>query len=668
MPTHWLGLRHRYGSARAEQSGKNIDDERRGRSNLVSTYACKCSSTISTSASVRSLHNNQRTQRLATLSNWGYHGGMTFEIGLTLGIIAVAILLFATEKLRVDLIALMVLLTLILTGLLTPDEAFSGFSSPAVITVWAVYIVSGGLFKTGVADFLGSRILRLAGHNEARLIAVIMLTCGLMSAFMNNIGATAVLLPAVMGISRQAKIPASRLLIPLSFSSLLGGNLTLIGTPPNILAASMLAERGLPSLRFFDFAPTGAIVFLTGIIYMVLIGRHLLPRHTSVEELQIKQLRGYVSEVRVLPESPLVDRPLYESRLGSRHDLTVIAILRDESRRVIPLPDITIRAGDILLVEGAIENLMRIKDELGLIIEAERHFKMEELAEDDQDLVEVTLAPRSPLNGRTIRGARFRDHYGFTVLAIWRQGSVLTERLRDVRLQFGDTLLIQGSRRRLAALQEGQEFLVLEPVELDLPRRNKAPIAVGIMALVLGLVTLAGFHISTALVIGSVLMVLSGSLQMDEAYQSIEWRSVFLIAGMLPLGLAMESTGTAQFLADGIVDLVGQYGPLAILAGIYVLSGLITEPMSNAAATVLMVPIAIDIALGMGADPRPFVLATVIGASTSFLTPIGHQANVLVFGPGGYRFFHFTRVGGLLNILILTVTLIFLPLIWPLFP
>lgn len=594
---------------------------------------------------------------------------MTPQIALTLAIIAAAVFLFATEKLRVDVIALLVLLTIILVGLLPPQEAFSGFANPAVITVWAVYIVSGGLFRTGIADILGERITRIAGNSEPRLIAVVMLACGGMSAFMNNIGATAVLLPAVIGIARRAKIPVSRLLIPLSFSSLLGGNMTLIGTPPNVLAASILAERELPTFNFFDFAPTGAIVFGTGILYMVLIGRHLLPRRETVEDLHTtNNLRAYMSEIRILPDSQIAGKTLYEAGLGAEYDITVIAIIRDGRVRTALQRDTRLLADDLLVAEGSAKNIVSARDALGVAIESERKLELEQLDPEKVQIVEATLAPRSRMVGRSLRGTRFRDRYGFTALAIWRQGEVITRRLRDVRLKFGDALLLQGPRHRLLALMESDDFLVLEPVAVELRRRNKAPLAVGTMALVLGLVTLGNFQISTAMVIGAVLMVLSGSLTMDEAYQSIEWRSVFLIAGMLPLGLAMERTGTARFLADGIIGFIGILGPVAILIGIYVLSSLVTEPMSNAAATVLMVPIAIDIALGIGANPQSFVLATVIAASTSFLTPVGHQANVLVFGPGGYRFFDYTRVGGLLNVAILVATLIFLPMIWPLFP
>jgi di/tricarboxylate transporter len=334
---------------------------------------------------------------------------VTPEISLVLGIILVAVVLFATEKLRVDIIALLVLLTVALTGLVSPEEAFSGFASPAVITVWAVYIVSGGLFKTGVADVLGERIIRLAGNSEPRLIAVIMLASGTMSAFMNNIGAAAVLLPAVVGVSRQAKVPLSRLLIPLSFASLMGGNMTLIGTPPNILATSILAERGFESFEFFDFTPMGAIVFAAGILYMVLVGRHLLPVRPTAEEQQTQQLREYISEVRVPPESPLVGKTLADSRLGSDYDLLVLAILREGQLLTGLNRDTHLYADDLLFMESEAGTLLKASEELGLAIEAEPELALEQLGSDDFHLVEATLAPRSSIAGRTLRGTRFRD-------------------------------------------------------------------------------------------------------------------------------------------------------------------------------------------------------------------------------------------------------------------
>ncbi|MFZ6021592.1 MAG: SLC13 family permease, partial [Chloroflexota bacterium] len=479
--------------------------------------------------------------------------------------------------------------------------------------------------------------------------------------------ATAVFLPAAVGISRRTGIPLSKLLIPLSFASLLGGNMTMIGTPPNVLASSLLTDRGLPGLRFFDFTPTGLVVFISGMLYMVLIGRHLLPSRKPQNIQDTYQLRQYLSEVRILEQSKLAGKTLAESRLGSDYDLNVVAIIDLENHRHIPHRDHHFRPGEILVVKGRLEDLLRARESLGVAIEAEHKLELSEITGQDEVTVEAVLAPRSRLTGKTLRETHFRDRYGFTALAIHRQGRVILERLRDVRLQFGDILLLRGRKIQLPALQSSEDFLLLEPVNDTSRRLNKAPLAGGILLLVLALTIIAHMPIALAMVIGAVLMVMTGCLTMDEAYQSIDWRSVFLIAGMLPLGLAMESTGTARFLAERLVGLVGNLGPLAVLAGIYILASLITEPMSNAAATVLIAPISIDVALSLGADPRPFVLAVVIGASTSFLTPVGHQSNILVMEPGGYRFTDYTKVGAPLNLVLLIAILIFLPLFWPLF-
>jgi di/tricarboxylate transporter len=594
---------------------------------------------------------------------------VTTEIALTLAIIVAALALFATEKLRVDLVALLVLLAVGLLHLIDPERVFDGFANSAVITVWAVYIVSGGLFKTGVADFMGRGILRLAGDREPRLIATIMVTCGVISAFMNNVGATAMLMPAVVGISRRTRIPVSKLLIPLSFSSLLGGKMTLIGTPANILAMGILADRGLSTLGFFEFTPMGIVVLTTGVLYMVLVGRHLLPVREGAQGRQdVYRLREYVTEVRVSTTSPLAGKTLLESRLGQDYDLTVLAIERDGVSLSPIGRDTLFQAGDLFTVESSADDLVAAREALGLTIEAERKLDIERLEPGNVQLIEATLSPRSGLVDRTLRGVRFRDRYGFTALAIWRHGEAITEKLRDVPLQFGDALLLQGSQHRVRELQEGKDFLVLEPLELEQLRRNKAPIAVAALALAILLVVFADFYISLAMVIAGVIMILTGCLSIEEAHESIDWRTVFLVAGMLPLGMAMEATGTAQFLADIMLDALGDYGPTALLAGTYLLAALITQAMSNAAAMVLIVPIAVDTALGLGANHITFTMAVVIGAATSFLSPVGHKANVLVYGPGGYRFLDYARVGALLTVALLVVSMIFLPLFWPLFP
>jgi len=595
---------------------------------------------------------------------------MTFDIALTFAIVIGAIVLFATDKFRVDVIAMVVLLTVALTGLVTPTEAFSGFSNPAVITVWAVYIVSAGMLLTGVADVMGRILLRVAGTSETRLIVVIMITCGVMSAFINNVGATAMLLPVVIGVSRKTDVPISRLLIPLSFSSLLGGNMTLIGTPANILGANIMIERDLEAFGFFDFAPMGLIVFAVGILYMVGLGKHLLPTRESREDpdVVLRQLRDYLSEALVPAESSLVGETLKESGLGANYDLTVISIIRAGETLSDLHSHTRIEADDLLVLKGHASGLLSAQKDLGFVIGPEVDPLPTGLEQTDITVVEATLAPNTTVEGRTLEEVKFRDNYGFMALAIWRRGELVTRRLRSVPLQFGDALLLRGPTRRLHALREGDQFLLLEPLQQRSLRREKAPIALASMALVLILVMGAGVPIATAMVLGAMLMVLTGCLTMEEAYANIDWRTVFLVAGMLPLGAAMENTGAAQYLADLLLDLVGGFGPLAVLAGIYLLAAFITQPMSNAAAVVLMVPIAIDTAHTLGANVQPFVLATVIGASTSFLTPVGHKANVLVFGPGGYRFFDYTKVGGPLTAVIFAVLMVTLPVVWPLFP
>ena len=594
---------------------------------------------------------------------------MTLDIALTLLIILGALILFATEKLRVDVVALMVLITVGVLGLVPSDKLFSGFSNSAVVTVWAVYMVSGGLFKTGVAHTMGSGVLKVAGNTESRLIGTIMLTVGVLSAFMNNVGATAMLLPAVVGISRVTKVAVSKMLIPLAFASLLGGAMTLIGTPANILATGILAARGLPTFGFFEFTPMGIVVLTTGVLYMVLIGRRLLPvREGPGSKEEDYNIREYVTEVRVSPVSSVIGKTLLESRLGRDYDLSVLALQRENGDRPPLNRDTEIRMGDLLVVESSASDLMAARQSLGLTTEAERTLDIESLERGDVQIIEATLAPRSHIVGLSLRDVRFRDRYGFTALAISRHGELITERLRDVPLQFGDALLLQGPKHRIKQLQEGENFLVLEPIETEQFRRNKAPIAIGALVLAIGLTIFAGMSISLAMVIAAVIMILAGALRIEEAYEAVDWRTVFLVAGMLPLGLAMELTGTAEFLADIMLGLFGPFGALATLAGIYLLAALITQPMSNAAAIVLVVPIALNTAMGLGANYKTFTMAVVIGAATSFLSPVGHKANVLVFGPGGYKFTDYARVGAILTVLLLIVSMIFLPIFWPLFP
>ena len=597
---------------------------------------------------------------------------MTTDNLLVLGILSVAILLFVSEKLRVDVVAMIVLAALVVTGLVTVEEAFSGFSSPAVIVVWAVFIVSAGLTRSGVADLIARQVMRLAGRSELRLMVLIMAAVGIMSAFMSNVGAAAILLPAVMSVARKTDIPPSKLLIPLAWASLLGGNVTMIGTPPNILASSILeGYGGIEPFTFFDFVPMGLITLVAGILFLASVGRRLLPERTPggglVDSYPVQE---YLTEARVVSDSPLIGKTVQEADLERRHGLNVIHVhLCCQDGETVPaMTEHRLEPGDELHLEATASAILEASQTLGLTLVPDRPIQPWEPQPERSafELVEVVLAPSSSLRCKTLRQIDFRSRFGLAVLAIRHQGETLFERLGDVQLDFGDSLLLQGPVETINLLRQEDDFLLLEMPPLESRRTRKAPVAVAILLGVVIVAAAGWLHVSAAMFIGALLMVLSGTLTMDEAYGSIHWQSVFLIAGMLPLGLAMQSTGTAQLLADQIVALVGDWGPLAVMMGIYLVTGLLTEVISNAAAAVLAVPIAIDAALSLGASPHAFVMATVIAASTSFLMPIGHQVDVLVFGPGGYRFADYAKVGIWLNLLLFILTALVLPLIWPL--
>jgi di/tricarboxylate transporter len=446
----------------------------------------------------------------------------------------------------------------------------------------------------------------------------------------------------------------------------MGGNLTLIGTPPNILASAALAQYTGEGFSFFAFAPMGALILAIGILYMIFIGRHLLPSRAEADLSEGYHVREYLSEIRVLPDSPLAGKMVKESRFGEDYDLMIAGIIRDGVTRSPVARTDYICANDIILVEGKLNKIISARKRPGLEIEAEFNRQEVELKEEET-LTEVMVTMRSRLHGYSLKDMDFRQRYRLNVLALSRGSQVIRNRLADEPLQRGDVLLILGRREHINLLRNSFEFALLEQTPVELRRLNKAPIALVIMAAMLVAVTAGWLHISVAATIAALLMVLSRVISTDEAYRSIEWRSIFLIAGMLPLGLAMETTGAAQYLANGIVDVLSPWGVMAILAGIYILTAFLTQPMSNAATTVLLAPIAINIAVDLGANPEPFLMTVVIAASTSFLTPVGHQNNVLVFGPGAYKFTDYTKVGAGLTIIYLLLVLIALPYFWPLF-
>lgn len=587
------------------------------------------------------------------------------EITLTLLILLIAIILFATEWIRMDLVSLMVLLAVALTGLVTPEEAFSGFSNPAVITVAAMFVLGAGISYTGAISTLGEHLIRMTGHNQTLMIAAIMVTVAFFSAFINNIGATAILMPVIITMARKTKIPPSKLLIPLAFGSLLGGVCTLIGTPPNILINSLLQQYTGEGFRMFDFTPLGIILLACGISYMTLFGHKLLPQRKSGTLTEAYQVKEYITEVEILKDSPLHGKTISQSRLERELNMKVRALLRNRQKFPQPKRNRKLYAGDTLFLEGDPEGILKIKKEKGLAVVPERDNPLPGVSGREIVVVEASLTSTSNMVGKTLRQERFADTHGLTVLAIWRSGAPVVRKVDHVILRFGDVLLLQGSEEKVRHLGQGHGFLVLGGVDPVSYRPRRAPLAVATIFGVILLSAIGATPIVIAATLGALIMVLTRCLTAKEAYDSIDWPILMLIAGTLPLGYAMENSGAAKLLADIIIEGVGSFGPWIVLGAIFLITFCLTEVMSHAAAAVLVAPIAYNTAIDMAVSPQPFFMAVAVAASMCFMTPISHQSNALVMGPGGYKFFDYTKVGAPLNIMVWIIATLVIPLLFP---
>ncbi len=788
---------------------------------------------------------------------------MSAEIILVLAILAAVMVLLITEWVPLEVLALLVLGTLAVTGIVSPIEALAGFSNPAVVTIWAVFILSGGLTRTGIANILGRQLLKFAGHQEWVLVVIIMVIVGALSAFMNNVAVAALMLPVVMDIARKTDRSPSTLLMPLAYGSLLGGLTTMIGTPPNILVSEALRENGLTPFKLFDFTPVGLVVMFVGIVFVAFIGTRFLPKRSVAKEtsgtgrdfLSQYELQERLFQIKIPPGSALVGKTLAKSRLGSGLGLNVVGITRGNHALLAPEITETIKANDELIVQGRTDRIQEFNhwgqlltetdpiggDELfahGMLVaevqlrptsayinltllkigfrnlyglnvlairrkgfEIDEDLKAQQLKagdvlvvhgpeaqmtalqndtnfmppallqpaslmsnatlnerlhqlrvpetskliglslsesrlgdavdvqilcivrqnnttliptsndrfepedrlvvsgasdmiaillmqgleglffenqskntdpsmlEDDQvGLIEVMLSPHSVLSGLSLSQMNFREKYGLSVLAIWRKGRAHSSNLRDMALEYGDALLMYGPWKKLTVLGREPDFLVLTETVQEVHREEKAKVALAIMAAVLVPVIMGWLPIYIAVVIGAAFMVLTKCLTMEEAYRYIEWKAVFLIAGMLPLGTALEKSGAARLLAEGVVNSVGPLGPHAVLFGLLAITFIATSIIPTAALVVLMVPIALETSAGLGISPYALMMGIAMAASSSFTSPISHPANVLVMGPGGYRFIDYLKAGVPLTLLVMLVLMLVIPIFWPLTP
>ena len=588
---------------------------------------------------------------------------MPTPIILTLTVLVVALVAFVAEWLPVDLTALCVAIVLILLGLVTPEEGIAGFSNSATVTVMAMFVLSAGITRTGVIQVIRDRLLVWGGKNPHQQVFVLGALVGPISAFINNTAVVAIFLPIVEDWCKKQKISPSKLLIPLSYATVLAGMITVVGTSTNILASGISAKLGYGEFSLFQFTALGLVTFLAGLIYLTIFAPKLLPDRKSSTGEFLEDDYGskvYLSEVIISPRSNLIGQTLSQSGLQRKFNFDVLELIRNKVHLSQPLADKVLNAGDILIVHSSREELLKIKDERGLEIFADVKFQKGDIESTittgEEKLAEVLILSNSRLIGTTLKDLKFRQRYNATVLAIRRGSELLQGRLGKIPLKFGDLLLVQGPKQSFIGLQTTRELLVLEEKDIESLRKDKGIIALMITLLV---IIIAAFDIQPILVtslVGVVLMVITGCLKPGEVYGSIRWDIIFLLAGLIPLGTAMDNSGTTKWLADNLVAIGGHLSGFWILVFFYLITSVLTEILSNNAAVVLMIPVAVEVAKTLGLNPLAFMYAVTFAASNSYLTPIGYQTNTMVYAPGGYKFLDFTRLGAPLNLILTILT------------
>lgn len=605
---------------------------------------------------------------------------MTFEILFVYAVLLTTIVVFILDRYRMDAVALGVMVTLAVSGIISPAEAVSGFGEPVVVMIAGLFLVGEGLFRTGVAASIGRWIMRVGGHSETRLLLLLLPVIAVMSAFMSSTGAVALMIPVVMSMASQGNIQASRILMPMAFAALIGGMLTLIGTPPNIIVTDALRSAGMDGFGFFAFTPLGAAILVAGSLYLVFVARFLLPKSTvdraasGDEHLQDLFTRYHLEE-RVFrlyapPSSPLIGSTVVDAGLRSRYEVTLFGLRHDDqtlSTIDTVLADTPISAGDTLFVYATPDNAKAMCDQLGLPM---TELTPRELTRVQKyfGAVELIVTPQSSLEKRTLKDVHFRARYGISVIGVRRQNAPLRTAYSGTPLNSGDALLVTGPWRALRELANTDDFVIMKkPVEIhDAPTHGeKAPWAIGIITLMVLLITTNIVGNLTAILVAALLMVATGCISLQEAYRSLNPRSLVLIAGMIPLALAMQNSGAAELLVQSTLSQFGDANPVVIIGGIFVLTTLLSQFISNTATTVLMAPITLGIAQGLGLNPMPFMMAVAIAASAAFATPIASPVNTLVVAPGNYRFIDFLRVGVPLQLLTMAIAMLMLPLLFP---
>ncbi len=594
---------------------------------------------------------------------------MTTDILLLLGIILFTILAFVREWMNMAVIAMVCSGLLLLFGLITPEEAMSGLSNPAVVTVMMMFILSASLVHSGLVTKLGYRIAERTGGSRWNASLLLLVVVGVVSAFINNTAAVAVLMPVAIQLARHYKFSPSKLLLPLSYTAIFGGTMTLLGTSTNLLVSSLSAQRGAGVFSVFEFLSLGLVLFGVGMIYNALVPMRLLPSRVIPTNLtRGYHLSGFLTEIKIPAGSRLVGRTVVEEQISERHQINVLEIIRGKSKIPSDLRNTRLDGDDLLLVRGAMENILGFKEQYGLLLLTDLKLSDEDLSDQHTILAEVQLSPASQLVGSTLKEIDFRRRFGCFVLALRRTGGLIRDKLARIELAQWDTLLVFGPRPRVEGLTEMGDFVPLGERDLTIRLTPRWWVCAVVIPAVVLLAATGVMDILTAAFLGAVSLLVSRTITIQQAFLSIDWTVIFLLAWILPLGIAIENTGLATLIGQGLGQVGVEWGPLAMLSVLYLATSLLTSFFSNNATAVLMVPIAFTAAAQLQVDVKPFLMAVAYAASASFMTPMGYQTNAMVFSPGNYRFNDYLKFGAPLTVVFWILGSLLIPVFWPFYP